>query len=206
MIKRIYQSITNNKSINNNKIKTMNKSILVTLTLATSLFIAACGGNSPAKEESHEGHDHEMSEAPAEAASAQSVQVNDDVLNAVYQEYAKLNLALVNGNEEEAKIAANTLELGAKELSNGFEIGTNAAKITEAATIKEQRAAFSELSNALIVMVKETGLTSGEVYIDYCPMALNDAGGYWLSNEKGIKNPYFGDSMLTCGETKETLN
>jgi 3-dehydroquinate synthase class II len=117
-----------------------------------------------------------------------------------------LNLALVNGNEEEAKIAANTLELGAKELSNGFVIGTNAAKITEAATIKEQRAAFSELSNALIVMVKETGLTSGEVYIDYCPMALNDAGGYWLSSEKGIKNPYFGDSMLTCGETKETLN
>lgn len=182
----------------------MNKSILVTLTLATSLFIAACGGNSPAKEEGHEGHDHAMNEAPA--TSSQSVQVNDDVLNAVYQEYVKLNLALVNGNEDEAKIAANALELGAKELSNGFVIGTNAAKITEAGTIKEQRAAFSELSNALIVMVKETGLTSGEVYIDYCPMALNDAGGYWLSSEKGIKNPYFGDSMLTCGETKETLN
>lgn len=184
----------------------MNKSILVRLTLAASLFIAACGGNSPAKDDSHEGHDHAMTEVPVEAALPQSVRVSDDVLNAVYQEYLKLNLALVESNEEEAKIAANNLELGAKELSNGVVIGANAAKITEASTIKEQRAAFSELSNALIVMVKETGLTSGEVYIDYCPMALNDAGGYWLSSEKGIKNPYFGDSMLTCGETKETLN
>jgi hypothetical protein len=184
----------------------MKKSILITLTVATSLFIAACGGNSPTKEESHEGHDHAMSEAPTEAIPVQSIQVNDDVLNAVYQEYVKLNLALVNSNDADAQIAANTLELGAKELAGGGTIVSSAAKITEAATLKEKRAAFSDLSNELIVLVKESGLKSGELYIDFCPMALNDEGGYWLSSEKGIKNPYFGDSMLTCGETKETLN
>jgi len=36
-------------------------------------------------------------------------------------------------------------------------------------------------------------------------MALNDKGGYWLSNEKAIKNPYYGESMMACGEIKETI-
>lgn len=178
----------------------MKKSILTILTLATALFIASCG-NSTTKEESEEGHDH----ATTEGVAPVGVQVKDATLNAVYQEYLNVNLALVNSNEEEAKIAANTLALGAKELANGASILSSAIKITEAGTIKEQRAAFSDLSNALIILVKEAGLTSGEIYVDYCPMALNDAGAYWLSSEKGIKNPYFGASMLTCGETKETI-
>jgi Cu(I)/Ag(I) efflux system membrane fusion protein len=30
-------------------------------------------------------------------------------------------------------------------------------------------------------------------------MANNNSGADWLSLEKVIKNPYFGDKMLTCG-------
>ena len=33
-------------------------------------------------------------------------------------------------------------------------------------------------------------------------MALEDQGAYWLSEFKEIKNPYFGDAMLKCGEVK----
>jgi len=43
------------------------------------------------------------------------------------------------------------------------------------------------------------------VYYQFCPMAIDNKGAYWLSEESDIKNPYFGDAMLTCGETKETL-
>ena len=42
-------------------------------------------------------------------------------------------------------------------------------------------------------------------YRQFCPMALGNKGAYWLSDKKPIRNPYFGDAMLTCGETKETL-
>jgi Cu(I)/Ag(I) efflux system membrane fusion protein len=35
-------------------------------------------------------------------------------------------------------------------------------------------------------------------------MALNDKGAYWLSEFEEIRNPYFGDAMLTCGEVVET--
>jgi hypothetical protein len=45
----------------------------------------------------------------------------------------------------------------------------------------------------------------GSVYVAYCPMANNNEGANWLSNDKEIKNPYFGDKMLRCGSVKETI-
>jgi len=36
-------------------------------------------------------------------------------------------------------------------------------------------------------------------------MAMNDKGASWLSASKQIKNPYFGEKMMTCGEVKETI-
>lgn len=188
----------------NNKMKKHNGLLGAIIAV---FFISACGNPSDSKEENHEGHNHSSTEVPAEAGmQSASVQLKDDALDAVYQEYLNLNQALVNSSAEEAKIAAHTLELGAKELTNGSLVANSAATISEASTINEQRAAFSDLSSALIVMVKESGVASGEVYVDYCPMAFNNTGGYWLSSEKGIKNPYFGDQMLTCGETKESIN
>ena len=178
----------------------MKTSILISLTIASSFFIAACGNSKPVNDGG------QTTEVQAESSFPEAVELNNPVLNAVYHEYINLNLALVNGNEEEAKIAANTLEFGAKEIDKGASIAAHASQITEAGTLKEKRQLFSELSNALIALVKESGLKTGEVYIDYCPMALNDEGAYWLSSEKGIRNPYFGDGMLTCGETKHTLN
>ena len=31
-------------------------------------------------------------------------------------------------------------------------------------------------------------------------------GSFWLSENKEILNPYFGNKMLKCGETKETID
>jgi hypothetical protein len=36
-------------------------------------------------------------------------------------------------------------------------------------------------------------------------MAKNGDGAYWLASEKEIKNPYYGDDMLNCGEVKEEI-
>ncbi len=115
----------------------MKTSILVSLTIASSLFIAACGNNSKSVNEIDK-----TNEVKTESISQEAVELNDPVLNAVYQEYLNLNLALVNGNEEEAMIAANTLELGAKELANGATIASSASKITEAPTLNEKGNSF----------------------------------------------------------------
>jgi len=71
--------------------------------------------------------------------------------------------------------------------------------------IEEQRAAFAALTQVFYQCIKDYGLEGVTTYYQYCPMAFNSTGAYWLSEVSEIKNPYYGDAMLTCGETKETL-
>lgn len=184
----------------------MKQIIRVIMPLAATILIASCGneGSNEKKQEkdtaSHEGHD--MSD---KSNSTGKVSIKDDNLNAVYQHYVHLTTSLINGNATEAKIASNAIETGIKEVPGGQSVAANAAKITTAGDIEAQRAAYSTLSNDFIALVKKSGVTGGELYVDFCPMALNDKGAYWLSANKDIRNPYFGDKMMTCGEVKETI-
>jgi len=36
-------------------------------------------------------------------------------------------------------------------------------------------------------------------------MADNNNGAFWLSLEKEIRNPYYGEAMLKCGEVSQTI-
>jgi membrane fusion protein, copper/silver efflux system len=76
-------------------------------------------------------------------------------------------------------------------------------KIQSPSDVEEQRKYFESLSDNLIEAVEYFGVTDNTIYRQYCPMAFKDKGAYWLSSEKEIRNPYFGDMMLTCGEVKE---
>jgi Cu(I)/Ag(I) efflux system membrane fusion protein len=77
-------------------------------------------------------------------------------------------------------------------------------KIDQTSDVEEQRKHFETLSDNLIEAVEYFGVVEDTIYRQYCPMAFRDQGAYWLSGEKEIRNPYFGDKMLTCGEVKET--
>lgn len=71
--------------------------------------------------------------------------------------------------------------------------------------LEEQRRSFSTLSDNLYKSIRAFGLGGKEAYYEYCPMAFNNEGAYWLSDQEKIRNPYFGDKMLTCGMVKEKL-
>ena len=79
-------------------------------------------------------------------------------------------------------------------------------EIDRARTIASQREHFANFSQALYQSVKSFGTAGETAYYQYCPMANDNQGAYWLSDNKKIRNPYFGDKMLTCGSTKETIN
>lgn len=166
------------------------------------IFLSACSDNST--KEANQASD-EQGQMSSTNTTAIQVRLKDDKLNAMFQHYEYLTAALVKGNSKEARIAGNAIETGAKEVEGGATIAAKAARITETGDIEQQRAAFSALSGELIPLVKQSGLTGGQLYVDYCPMALSDAGAYWLSREKSIRNPYFGEKMITCGTIKETL-
>lgn len=79
-------------------------------------------------------------------------------------------------------------------------------KISSSKDIKEQRRQFDFLSQALIKTIKVFGLPQDTLYVQHCPMANNNEGADWLSTEKVIQNPYFGDKMLTCGVVKTIID
>jgi Cu(I)/Ag(I) efflux system membrane fusion protein len=79
------------------------------------------------------------------------------------------------------------------------------AAIGQQREIEQQRNELMQLSEALYHSIKAFGLESGTAYYQYCPMANKEGGAYWLSASKEISNPYFGEEMPDCGETRETL-
>jgi Cu(I)/Ag(I) efflux system membrane fusion protein len=62
-----------------------------------------------------------------------------------------------------------------------------------------------DFNPTLFKKVKAFGLDGKTVYYQFCPMANNDQGAYWLSTEESIRNPYYGDMMLECGEVREVI-
>ena len=94
----------------------------------------------------------------------------------------------------------NAYDAVAKKLETDAEhIGDNAGKIDN------QREYFMSLSNNLTTLVKTLKINEETAYSQFCPMANDGKGAYWLSKEDKVKNPYYGKKMLTCGSVKETL-
>ena len=70
----------------------------------------------------------------------------------------------------------------------------------KAKDIQQFRNVFVELSNVMTTMSKSFGPFDQHYFIQRCPMANHDKGAEWLSSTKEVLNPYFGASMLKCGE------
>ena len=76
----------------------------------------------------------------------------------------------------------------------------DAKSISSNQDLKKQRETFKSLSKSTYDLMKVSN-PDQPVYRQYCPMADAD----WLSKEKAVKNPYYGSSMLTCGNVVETI-
>jgi Protein of unknown function (DUF3347) len=84
-------------------------------------------------------------------------------------------------------------------------IKSDAGIISKSKEIVKQRDHFDTLSDNVYKVVKAFNVNAEPAYQQFCPMARDGKGAYWISNEKGVKNPYYGKIMLTCGRVTETL-
>lgn len=102
--------------------------------------------------------------------------------------------------------AKETQKMAKEFLSNNDNAVLNGVLSTISSTkdIKEQRKAFEDLSEKMYELVKTNGIDT-PLYKQFCPMAFNNKGAFWLAAEKEVNNPYFGDRMLHCGSVKEVL-
>lgn len=133
------------------------------------------------------------------------VMFTDASITTAYESYLHLKDALVASDQKTATKASLALEQSLKEIKAGKKAKKQAAAISQSASLAAQRKAFTALSNEMSILVKNNDLSMGKIYLDYCPMANSNNGGYWLSSEQDIQNPYFGEMMLKCGSVKETI-
>ncbi len=129
-------------------------------------------------------------------------------LNQVLQSYYHVKDALVAGNSKAASEAATSFIKNINGISytvisegNVNTLLKDAGTIANANSIDKQRASFANFSTNMTEVAKALKFASAPVYIQYRPMKKAS----WLSNEKDIKNPYYGSSMLTCGKVTETI-
>jgi len=130
-------------------------------------------------------------------------------LSQLLTQYYNIKDALVAGNgvvasakAEEFIKTANSIDYKLISEGNINALLKDATPISETKDIKVQREHFSNLSNNMASLAKSVKLTTEPIYQAYCPMKKAN----WLSNDKAIKNPYYGSAMLTCGKVVETIN
>jgi len=82
------------------------------------------------------------------------------------------------------------------------ELIASAEKMQLSKSIEDQRNYFASFSMLMSKLASELDLGNMRVYQQFCPMKK----AYWLSENKVINNPYYGEQMLTCGKISATIN
>ena len=79
------------------------------------------------------------------------------------------------------------------------------SRAVESQNLESLRNVFKSISEQIIMIFKTFGSPNDTLFVEFCPMANDNRGANWLSKSKEIKNPYFGSSMLKCGEVKDEI-
>ena len=140
-------------------------------------------------------------------------------LKQVFDDYILVKDALVNDDANSAQQAGKQIIQSLKNVDMKLlsddkahnhwmtiqkELNASANAISGSTDISKQRGHFKHLSAHMISSVQLFGINQ-KVYSEFCPMADNNKGAYWISLEEEIRNPYYGEAMLTCGEVRDTL-
>jgi hypothetical protein len=136
---------------------------------------------------------------------SEGVQLENAKTQAIYESYIALKNALVASKYGDSKIAANQLSLDLANYQGCETTALIANKIAQSKSLPDQRKDFTYLSSDVIALFMHTPIKNGVIYVEHCPMANHGEGGDWLSGEKKIRNPYYGETMMDCGEVTQVL-
>lgn len=143
-----------------------------------------------------------------------AIEMADSQLQSVYDAYFTVKDALIKSDSKLTSAKAKDLltaitAVKMDKLKNNEhtvwmkvvkKLTADAKSISATTDLKKQRETFKSLSKSTYDLIKVSS-PDQPIYKQYCPMADAD----WLSKEKAVKNPYYGSSMLTCGNVVETI-
>lgn len=166
----------------------------------------------------HEGHTGaSMEEEPTTTSMKMDIPkgVQKDFIS-IIDLYIDVKDALVASNPEQAgtssKLALNSLkkinEMNLDKMTKGHlnKVVEMFTKISNTGDLVIQREHFITLSANMISISTNLKEISNSLFVQNCPMANKNKGANWLSREKEIRNPYYGEAMMTCGEVKQVIS
>ena len=189
-----------------------------TLLLAAVAALASCGGPAPSADVNGDAPVAPMVNDPDVLEAAAFPTAVSEPWRMAVLDYVALKNAFVASDLTTAKVKANDLaqRLGAADMSAmgaghdawmsaAVPVQRSAEAIASAATLDAARASFEQLTTPMVAAVKTLGDGGQDLFVQYCPMAFDNAGASWVATEREVRNPYFGDAMLSCGKVTEEL-
>lgn len=198
----------------------MKKTLIVVIALAAIVLIARpffCNSDDKSAENAENAKQQPLSISENTDVFKQSF---TQLLNA----YSNLKDALVLSDTGKASAAALALRVASDSLKVNEIKGDSTGVIKETAAaftstitgsalalaaekdLKGKRKEFEMIADAMWSLTRTVRYTSQKVYWQFCPMAFDNKGAYWMSYEREIKNPYFGTEMLNCGSVEDSLD
>ncbi len=115
--------------------------------------------------------------------------------------YLALSTALAEDRTDTVTTLAAELQSSAGALAGkpGIAEVLEASKKLTGPDIAATRVAFESVSDGMVEYMRATPDTQTANVIVFCPMAFDNKGALWVQPEGKIANPYFGASMLRCG-------
>ncbi|MDT0646465.1 DUF3347 domain-containing protein [Zunongwangia sp. F260] len=205
--------------------KNLKVNLGIAMLVIASLTAVSCKNNNEEGNVDNSGMDHEnMSEGSEmmEGGTQTSEDISggenqDSQTGIIVNDYLELKDALVADNSEGAAKAGESLVTAFENFDrSGYEAGEQ-QEMTEiiedarehaehiaVSDMAHQREHFDILSIDLVDMLAITG-SPETLYQQFCPMYNNNKGAIWLSTSEEIRNPYFGQNMLSCGEVQKEI-
>lgn len=204
------------------------KKLIPVFIAFTAIAFVSCNGNSSAAENQDKANKKDTAQiqqnkdADVKIVSAGFTNLDPavtDYMKAQVQNYIAIKNALIDDNGSAAAVASNKISAAMKTFDKSLlsaeqkkvyddieddlkehaeHIGKNGDKVSH------QRDHFSMMSDVMYTLVKAFG-AGITLYHDHCPMFNDGKGAIWFSETKNIRNPYYGEKMMTCGNVMEVF-
>ena len=161
-----------------------------------------------------EGEGEEEEEVTGDRWSVfEDVAASDTVVSVIVEvisDYLDLQTALSGDDAEKSVVVAT--RLGERDIPEDNDTApqvldalrnavAGAKDLASRAELELMREAFLQLSNDAISLAPLLP-EADNLFVMHCPMAFDFEGGDWLQEGDEVRNPYFGEAMLRCGEVR----
>ena len=83
-------------------------------------------------------------------------------------------------------------------------ISGSAKTMADESKVEDKLREFNMITDALWSLTRTVKYDGQKVYYQFCPQALDNMGGYWLSNKIDTDNPYI--RTQSCSEVNDSLD